>query len=96
MNIVANLISRVEESRGTNKNPCKNYATEAAAVKAAEKITADAQAHFGTSQPANYLAFFVPSWGRWCVAINTNEYYRRHDFPGGYIGYFASCGHFGF
>ena len=33
-NIIAELTARIEEYRATNKNPCKNYATEAAAEKA--------------------------------------------------------------
>ena len=38
MNIIQSVTSRIESYRKENKNPCKNYATEAAAEKAVAKI----------------------------------------------------------
>ena len=89
MNITESLIARIEDYRATNKQPCKNYATEAAAVKAMEKAVADGQNYFGTDKPARYVVFFNPAWGRWCAGIDMSEYMRRSDFGGGYIGFFT-------
>ena len=37
-NIITELTARIEDYRSTNKNPCKNYATQAAAEKATAKM----------------------------------------------------------
>ena len=38
MNIIENVIERVEAYRKTNQNPCKNYATKKSAEKATKKM----------------------------------------------------------
>lgn len=93
MNIIKSIIARVEESRLTNKNPSKSYATEEAAEKATAKMAADCALYFAPSnqvkeniQPAHYVVVFVPSWGRWVGGINMSEVLRRKDYGGGYMG----------
>lgn len=87
MNITQNLIARIEEYRATNKNPCKNYATEAAAEKATAAAAAKAGTYFdlnGTS--ARYVVFFNEAWGRWVGAMDYSELLSRKTARGGYIG----------
>jgi hypothetical protein len=87
MNIVANLIERIEEYRATNKQPCKNYATEQAAVKALEQASIRAGAIFDTDKkPARYVVFYVPAWNRWTGAMDYSELFRRQSCAGGYVG----------
>ncbi len=89
MNIIADLLARIEEYRATNKQPCKNYGTEAAATKAAIHAVTEGQKYFQTEKPARFVVFFNPAWGRWCVGIDMGEYMKRKDFGGGYIGFFT-------
>lgn len=96
MNIVKSLIARIEEYRATNKNPCKNYATEAATEAAAEKATAqmaqDVANYFHKergveARPAQYVVIYNEAWGRWVGAINMSELIQRSSSTGGYLGY---------
>ena len=87
MNIITDLTNRIEEYRTTNKNPCKNYATESAA----EKATAKAAQNFGNrldreGKSARYVVFYVEAWGRWVGAIDAGEVYHRSTFMSGYVG----------
>lgn len=87
MNIIENLIERIEEYRATNKQPCKNYATAAAAEKATAAAAAAAGKYFDrTAQPARYVVFFNPAWGRWVGAMDYSELFRRPTAVGGYVG----------
>jgi hypothetical protein len=86
-NIIAQLTARIEEYRTENKNPCKNYATEAAAEKALSEAATKAGAYFDkNSQPARYVVFFIPAWNRWVGAMDYTELFSRKTFTGGYIG----------
>lgn len=86
-NIISQVTARIESSRETNKNPCKNYATEASAEKATKKaalqvgMTLDKR-----EQPARYVVFFIESWGRWVGALDMGELVKRDSFIGGYVG----------
>ena len=87
MNLVENLISRIEEYRATNKQPCKNYATQAAAEKATAAAAAAAGRYFDANGKApRYIVFFVPGWGRWVGAMDYTEMFNRSTANGGYIG----------
>ena len=87
MNIIENLIERIEEYRATNKQPCKNYATEAAAEKATAAAAAAAGLYFDrNAQPARYVVFYNPAWGRWVGAMDYNELFQRKTCTGGYVG----------
>lgn len=88
MNIIADLIERIEDYRKTNKNPCKNYATEAAAEKATKAAAEIAKAHLAAKddhRPVRYVVFYVPAWGRWCGALDFSELLSRKG-SGGYVG----------
>ena len=92
MNVIKFLTARIEEYRATNKNPCKNYATEAAAEKATAKMAQDAANYFNKQQgvearPARYVVFYVEAWGRWVGAIDLTELQYRKNSTGGYLGF---------
>jgi hypothetical protein len=90
MNIIESLTARIEEYRATNKQPCKNYATQ----EAAEKATANAAKASGLyfdldGKPPRYVVFFVPAWGRWVGAMDYTEMFSRSTNKGGYVGVIA-------
>ena len=87
MNIIKSLIERVEEYRAINKQPCKNYATEEAADKAAAAEAANLGKRLDRDgKPARYVVFLVPAWGRWTAGIDMTEVMYRPTSIGGYIG----------
>jgi hypothetical protein len=92
MNINKTIIARIEEYRATNKNPCKSYATEAAAEKATAQMAQDAANYFHKergveARPAQYVVIYNEAWGRWVGAVNMTELIQRSSSTGGYIGY---------
>lgn len=99
MNIITTLVARVEDYRSTNKNPCKNHATEAAADRATANVAKWAALHFSKDQtltmdtvtPARYVTFYVEAWGRWVGAVDMTELLARPSSTGGYLGI---CGDF--
>ena len=95
MNITKDLIARVEAYRETNKNPCKNYATEAAAEKVAEEAAQKIADYFEVSKPCRYVVVFNPAWGRWIIGFDMTEMLSRPR-TGGYLGIVAQMGHFSF
>lgn len=87
MNIVNTLIARIEEYRATNKQPCKNYASQEAAEKALAKAAEAAGKYFDRDQvPARYVVFFNEAWGRWVGAMDYTELLSRKTCQGGYLG----------
>lgn len=87
MNVVTNLINRIEEYRATNKQPCKNYATKEAAEKALIEASTRAGVYFDKeAQPARYVVFYNEAWGRWVGAMDYTELFSRKTSLGGYIG----------
>lgn len=87
MNIIANLIERIEDYRKSNKNPCKNYCTYAAAEKAAIAAAEKAGKYFdSTGKPARFVVFFNPEWKRYCAALDYSELLNRKTATGGYLG----------
>ena len=98
MNTITSLTARIEEYRTTNKNPCKNYSTEAAAEKATAKMAQDAANYFSKTpgveaRPAQYVVFYNEAWGRWVGCVNLSELIQRSSSTGGYLGF---CGAKGF
>jgi len=90
-NIINDLTARIEAYRKENKNPCKNYATQAAAEKATAAMAQHAATHFDRDQRkdapmADYVVFYVEAWGRWVGCINLSELIRRPNSTGGYLG----------
>ena len=86
MNIIKYLIERIEGYRKTNKQPCKNYATEEKAETAAKKVAELCQRELDLRQPVRYIVFYNEAWGRWVGAIDISEIQTRADFKGGYLG----------
>ena len=91
MDIIANLTARIEDYRATNKNPCKNYATRAAAEKATATMAQHAATHFDMQNrkdapSARYVVFFNEAWGRWVGAVDLTDLLRRDNSTGGYLG----------
>lgn len=91
-NIIATLTARIEEHRATNKNPCKNYGSEAAAEKATSKMAQRAATYFDANDgrsdapSARYVVFYVEAWGRWVGCIDLSELLNRKNSTGGYLG----------
>jgi hypothetical protein len=87
MNIIESLIARIEDYRTTNKQPCKNYATQRAAEKATANAAKLAGEYFDSkAAPVRYVVFFNEAWGRWVGALDYTELVRRSTFQGGYLG----------
>ena len=87
MNVIESLIIRIENYRKTNSKPCKSYKTEKAAEKATAEAAKIAGVHFDqTGEPARYVVFYNPSWGRWVGALDFTELLRRPTATGGYLG----------
>lgn len=92
MDIIANLTNRIENYRATNKKPCKNYATRAAAEKATAKMAQEAATYYDKdgnkdAVSARYVVFYIEPWGRWVGAIQLTELVNRKNSTGGYLGF---------
>ena len=93
MNITKDIIARTENWRTENKNPVKNYATEANAEKEAERVVAIVAAHFAVEErDVRYVTMFNEAWGRYQIAFDMN-YIIATGKRGGYIGLIAQIGH---
>ena len=87
MNIIETLTARIEEYRATNKQPCKNYATQEAAEKATAKAAQNAGLYFDEEKrPARYVVFYIPAWNRWVGAMDYTQLLSRRTSRGGYVG----------
>ena len=87
MNIIETVTGRIEAYRATNKQPCKNYATESAAEKATAAAATAAGKYFDRDGRApRYVVFFIPAWNRWVGAMDYTELFRRSTAKGGYVG----------
>ena len=73
MNIIENVIERVEAYRKTNQNPCKNYATK--------KMAEIMGVRFDT-EPARNIVIYNEAWGRWIGAIDMSEMLSRKNTRG--------------
>lgn len=92
MNVITKLVERVEEYYETNKKPCKSYATEANAEKAAHKVVQKiADCYNDEEKLVEYIVFFVPAMGRWTVAFDISKLINKH---GGYVGVVSDMGYF--
>lgn len=92
MNLIQNLVDRVEDYYTTNKKPCKTYATESNAEKTAHKMVEKIANYFGDEpKMVEYVVFFVPAMQRWTVAFNIKPLLNKH---GGYVGIVSDLGYF--
>ena len=98
MNVTKNLISRIEEYRAVNKNPCKSYSTEQKAEAVAEMYARKFADYYSLPNdimsPCRYMVVFNEAWGRWVVAFDFVELMQRKQFTGGYIGVASDQGFF--
>lgn len=93
MNQIETLTARIEESRRVKKNPCKNYATQAAAEKATAEMAARAGRHFDTTgRSARYVVFYNEAWSRWVGAVDLSETLSRQTSTGGFVGFCVAQG----
>lgn len=86
-NLITELTARIEDYRATNKQPCKNYATEDAAEKATAKAAKRAAVYLTNNEdaePARYVVFYIEAWGRWVGCLDFTELLRRKG-AGGYV-----------
>jgi hypothetical protein len=95
VNILQSLTERIEDYRATNKNPCKNYGTQAAAEKATKVAALKCAKYLGAEESARYVVFFCEPWGRWVGALDFSELLRRPNV-GGYIGIASQMGFFSY
>jgi hypothetical protein len=100
MNIIKTVKTRIEEYLLTNKNPCKNYKTEEAAEKATSEAATLVAQHFSsnneTLEQADYVVFYVESWGRWVGAIDLTKVTMNPKAKGGYLGIVSQLGFYSY
>lgn len=97
MNIVTEIVNRIEARFQETKNPCKSYATQEAAEKAIASVAHAAAVYYGVSGgPARYIVTFIPAMGRWVGAIDQTELMNRKGFMGGYVFFIGDKGHYTF
>lgn len=100
MNIVKDLIARIEKRLTETKNPCKLYATEAKAEAVAVELAQLCADHFaktGTAtRPARYVVVLIPSVNKWTVGFDLTEVMNRADSTGGYLGIMSERGFYTF
>lgn len=94
MNLTKDLIARIEKYRKTNKNPCKSYADEGRAERAAELAAAAicnsfTNNHAEAKKLIQWVVFYNPAWDRWCVAFNITKLLNAY---GGYMGVASELG----
>lgn len=89
MNVINELLARVEAYRLSNKNPCKNYGSREKAEQATAEMAQRAARYFTQSEdaaPARYVVFYNEAWGRWIGGIDLTELLRRPN-SAGYVGF---------
>lgn len=100
MNIVKDLVARIEKRLLDTKKPCRLYATEERAEAEAVDQAAFMGAYFArpgtTSRPARYVVVFIPSVGKWAIGFDLTEVMNRHNACGGYVGVMADRGFYTF
>ena len=90
MNVITTLTARILDYYATNKNPCKNYGSEAAAESATSKVAMVAAQHFTKPNEkvvsARHVVLYAAEMGRWVGCVDLTELMRRNTSTGGYIG----------
>lgn len=89
MNLIENLIERIEDYRKENKNPCKSYKTYEIASKKAVEIAIKGANYFGVDD-IEYVVFYNPHWQRFNVA------FRLPRNVGGYMCFFSDFGFYSY
>ena len=101
MNIIDNLIARIEERLTETATPCKTYKTKEAAEKATAKMAQIAADHFAidcrnSQKSARYVVFYVEAMGKWVGAVDLNELISRNTSTGGYLGVCSAKGFYSY
>lgn len=99
MNLVKDLVARIEKRLTETKKPCKLYATEEKAEAVAIEEAEFMGAYFSNvahPRPARYIIVYIPSVGKWAIGFDLTEVMRRHDAIGGYLGVMSDKGHYTF
>lgn len=100
MNVIKDLIERIEKRRKETKNPCKSYATEAAAETVAETYAIQFAMHFAKvnvrARPCRYIVVYNAAWGRWVIGFDLTELMNRTDSTGGYLGIISDHGFYSY
>lgn len=100
MNLVKDLVARIEKRLTETKRPCKLYTTEAAAEAVAEEQAMILANYFhsqGKAQrPARYIVVHIPSVNKWAIGFDQTEVMHRHDSTGGYLGVMSDRGFYTF
>lgn len=106
MNLVKDLIARIEKRLTETKSPCKLYKTEAAAEKVAEEEARVLAVYFSPYmqdseeakkvQPARYIIVHIPSVDKYAIGFDQTEVMRRERCSGGYVGIMADRGFYTF
>jgi len=99
MNLVKDLVARIEKRLTETKSPCKLYKSEEAAEKVAEAealVLAQAFSRDSNPRPARYIVVFVPSVGKWAIGFDQTEVMSRARNTGGYVGIMADRGFYTF
>ena len=96
MNITKNLQDRIENRLTETKTPCKLYASEATATKAADKLAKSSAEYFGASRPTNYIIVKIESVNKFAIGFDINGLLARPETHGGYVGIFGANGHYSY
>lgn len=92
MNIIDEVVLKIEEHRKECKNPCKNYKNKTSAERTTAHMAEIAGRHFSCDEPARYIVVYIESWDRWIGAIDLTELLQRKEHKGGYLGVCSSEG----
>lgn len=99
MNLVKDLVSRIERRLTETKKPCKLYATEAAAEKVAEEQAEFMGSYFTNvahPRPARYIIVHIPSVDKYAIGFDMTEIMNRSEAVGGYLGVMSDRGFYTF
>lgn len=93
MNVIKNLIERIEKRRIETAKPCKAYATE----EKAEAVASEYALRYGKlfdrlGNPCRYVVVYNVAWGKWVIGFDFTELMGRRYAMGGYVGVAADEG----
>lgn len=91
MNIIKDLQGRIAARMQETKNPCKTYATEDGAEKAAKVCAQMVANHFAKdksqdARPAMYVVIQMPGSDRFTYCVCISEVLGRESSTGGFLG----------
>lgn len=106
MNLVKDLVVRIEKRLTQTKRPCKLFSTEAKAEAVAEKEAKYLAVYFSRHsmsdaeaeniRPARYLIVYIPSVGKYAIGFDQTEVMARSTSTGGYVGVMSDRGFYTF